>query len=110
MLYPRTEKSASRFFIKIREKKRCYQITKAAHISNITTTPQQEVTNYKSSEKPLKLDNELTLLKHTIISGWPSTIKGILPVQQPYWMFHEECTIEYGLILKGTRIVIPSKN
>ena len=55
-------------------------------------------------------DNELTLLKHTIMSGWPSTIKEIPPVLQPYWMFHKELTIEDGLILKGTRIVIPSKN
>ena len=28
---------------------------------------------------------------------------------QPYWTFHEELTTEDGLILKGTRIVIPSK-
>ena len=36
-------------------------------------------------------------------------IKEIPQVLQPYWMFHEELTIEDGLILKGTRIVIPSK-
>ena len=28
---------------------------------------------------------------------------------QPYLTFREELTIEDGLILKGTRIVIPSK-
>ena len=44
------------------------------------------------------------------MSGWPSTIKEILPVLQPYWMFCKELTIEDGLILKGTRIVIPSIN
>ena len=59
--------------------------------------------------KATQADNELTLLKHTIMSGWPSTIKEIPPVLQPYWTFHEELTIEDGLILKGTRIVIPSK-
>ena len=42
--------------------------------------------------------------------GWPSTIKEIPPILQPYWTFHEELTIEDGLILKGTRIVTPSKN
>ena len=41
------------------------------------------------------------------MSGWPSTIKEIPPVLQPYWTFQEEFTIEDGLILKGTRIVIP---
>ena len=44
------------------------------------------------------------------MQGWPSTIKEIPPVLQLYWTFHEELTIEDGLILKGTRIVIPHKN
>ena len=44
------------------------------------------------------------------MSGWPSAIKEIPSSLQPYWMFHEELNIEDGLILKGTRIVIPSKN
>ena len=43
------------------------------------------------------------------MTGWPSTIKEILQVLQPYWTFHEELTIEDGLILKGTRIVVPNK-
>ena len=43
------------------------------------------------------------------MSGWPSTIKEILHVLQPYWTFQEELAIEDGLILKGTRIVIPNK-
>ena len=54
-------------------------------------------------------DDELALLKHTIMSGWPSTIKEILQVLNPYWTFREELTIEDGLILKGTRIVVLSK-
>ena len=61
-------------------------------------------------QEATQADNELTLLKHTIMSGWPSTIKEIPPVLQPYSTFHEELTIEDGLILKGTRIVIPIKN
>ena len=55
-------------------------------------------------------DNELALLKYTIMSGWPSKIKKISQVLQPYWTFCKELTLEDGLILKGTRIVIPSKN
>ena len=49
------------------------------------------------------------LLKHTITQGWPSNIKGVPSVIQLYWTFREELTIEYGIILKGTRIVIPAK-
>ena len=54
-------------------------------------------------------DDELAILKHTIMQGWPKTIKQIPPELQPYWTFREELTIEDGLILKGTIIVIHSK-
>ena len=53
--------------------------------------------------------DELVLLKHTIMLGWPNNIKEIPQVLHPYWTFHEELTIEDGLILKGTWIVIPNK-
>ena len=54
-------------------------------------------------------DDELAILKHTIMQGWPETIKQVPPDLHPYWTFREELTIEDGLILKGTIIVIPSK-
>ena len=40
--------------------------------------------------------------------GWPKTIKEVPQEIQKYWTFHEELMIEDGLILKGTRIVIPT--
>ena len=54
-------------------------------------------------------DDELVLLKHTLTQGWPSTIKEVPNVIQPYWTVHEDLTVEDGLVLKGTRIVIPNK-
>ena len=48
-------------------------------------------------------------MKHIIQQGWPKTIKEVLIEVQKYWTFHEELTIEDGLILKGTRIIIPDK-
>ena len=54
-------------------------------------------------------DDELVLLKHTITQGWPSTFEEVPNVLQPYWTFREEITVENGLVLKGTRIVIPNK-
>ena len=54
-------------------------------------------------------DDELVLLKHTVTQGWPSTIKEVPSLLQSYWTFREELTIEDGIILKGTRIVIPAK-
>ena len=43
------------------------------------------------------------------MQGWPSSIKQVPPVLQPYWTFREELTVVDGLILKGTIIVIPKK-
>ena len=54
-------------------------------------------------------DDNLVLLKHTITQGWPSTIKEVPSVLQSYWAFREELTIENGIILKGTIIVISAK-
>ena len=53
-------------------------------------------------------DDKLALLKHTIMQGWPSSIKQVTPVLQQYWTFREELTVEDGLIMKGTRIVVPN--
>ena len=49
------------------------------------------------------------ILKHIIHQGWPKTVKEVTQEIQKYWTFHEELTIEDGLILKGTRIVIPDE-
>ena len=57
----------------------------------------------------MQADNEFALLKHTVMQGWPCSIKQVPPVLQPYWTFREELTVEDGIILKGTRIVIPTK-
>ena len=57
----------------------------------------------------MQADDELALLKHTIMQGWPQSIKQVLSVLQPFWAFREELTAEDGLILKGTRIVIANK-
>ena len=54
-------------------------------------------------------DDMLAILKHTIAQGWPSSIKEVPSKMQPYWTFREELMVEDSLILKGTRIVIPSK-
>ena len=43
------------------------------------------------------------------MQGWPKSIKQVPPVLQPFWTFREELIVEDGLILKGTRIIIPNK-
>ena len=53
-------------------------------------------------------DDEFILLKHTISNKWPNSRKEVPPEIQAYWTFREELTIEDGLILKGTQILIPN--
>ena len=54
-------------------------------------------------------DDTLAILKYIIQQGWPSSIKEVPSEIPPFWTFHEELTIEDGLVLKGTRIVIPRR-
>ena len=54
-------------------------------------------------------DEELVLLNHTITQVWPSTIKEVPYLLQPYWTFREKPTVGDGLFLKSTKIVIPNK-
>ena len=55
-----------------------------------------------------RADDTLAILKYTIQKGWPNSIKELPSEIQPFWTFWEEVTIEDGLILKGTRTVVPS--
>ena len=52
-------------------------------------------------------DEELALLKHIVQTGWPQYICDLPKEIHPYWTFHEEMTIEDGLLLKGTCIIVP---
>ena len=52
-------------------------------------------------------DDTMALLRHTITYGWPTTVQELPKELQAYWTFREEMSVEDGLILKATRIVIP---
>ena len=54
-------------------------------------------------------DDELGLLQHTITSGWPSMIREVPSKIQSYLTFSKELTVEDGIVLKGTHIVISHK-
>ena len=74
-----------------------YQITNQLNVRSESLQQIREAT---------QADNTLVILKYTIQQGWPSSIKEVPSKIQPFWTFHEELTIEDGLVLKGTRIVI----
>ena len=77
------------------------------HLYQITSQLNARSYSLNQLHVATKEDDELVLLKHTITHGWPNTIKEVLNKLQAYWTFQEELTIEDGLVLKGTRIVIP---
>ena len=52
-------------------------------------------------------DPELAALKEVVYNGWPSTVKELPSLLQPYWNYREELSIEDSLIFKSNRIVIP---
>ena len=78
-------------------------------VNQITSQLKARSDSLQNIQSATQADDKLTILKHIIHQGWPKTIKEVLKDVQKYWTFHEELTIEDGLILKGTRIIIPDK-
>ena len=54
-------------------------------------------------------DPTLNVLKSFISHGWPDKRSDCPSHLHGYWNYREELTVANGLILKGTRIVIPKK-
>ena len=79
------------------------------NVSQITSQLNARSDGLQQIREVTQADDTLAILKYTIHQGWPSSIKEVPSEIQPFWTFHEELTIDDGLILKGTRIVIPSK-
>ena len=84
-------------FIKL-PKLQVYQIT--SHL-NARSDSLQEI------RIAMQEDDQLALLKHAITHGWPNTIRKVSRKIQPFCTFREELTVEDGIVLKGTCIVIP---
>ena len=79
------------------------------HIFQITSQLHARSDSLQDLRIATQEDDELALLKHSITTGWPSTIGEVPSEIQPYWTFREELTVEDGIVLKGTHIVISNK-
>ena len=79
------------------------------HVNQITSQLKARSNILHNLQLATKDDDKLATLKHVIQQGWPKTIREVPSKIQPYWTFQEELTIEDGLVLKGTRIIIPDK-
>ena len=78
------------------------------NIYQITSQLNARSDSLQQMHEASQADDILAILKYTRQKRWPSTIKELPSEIQPYWTFREELTIEDGLTLKGTRIVVPS--
>ena len=79
------------------------------HVNQITSQLKARNDSLHNIQLATQADDNLAILKYIIQQGWPKTIKEVPQEIQKYWTFHGELTIEDGLILKGTRIVIPDE-
>ena len=61
----------------------------------------------KSIQEAIMQDQDLNKLKDVIFKGWPEYRKQCPQELWDYWTFRCDLVIEYGLILKGDRIIIP---
>ena len=52
-------------------------------------------------------DEELQSLKHYISTGWPAKRSQILVSLHPYWNFRDELTVESGILMKNSKVLIP---
>ena len=52
-------------------------------------------------------DQELQALKHYISTGWPSKRSQIPTILHLYWNFRDELTIESGILMKNSKVLIP---
>ena len=52
-------------------------------------------------------DKELQSLKHYISTGWPAKRSQISVSLHPYWNFRDELTVESGILMKNSKVLIP---
>ena len=57
--------------------------------------------------KETKADPVLDQLQGIITAGWPDSIKDLPPVIWSYWPYRDELSFNDGIIMKGSRIIIP---
>ena len=69
--------------------------------------PQVADTMVREIRGETQKDPELSALKEIVYSGWPSTRKELPTLTKPYWSYRDELTVEDGILMKGSRIIVP---
>ena len=53
-------------------------------------------------------DDYLNVPTVNVIHDWPSTRAEIKDVIQPYWPFHDDMTVVFGIEIKGRKVIGPA--
>ena len=64
-------------------------------------------TRLQTMQAETKVDRSLTNLIECINNGWPKNMYDVPLDIQPYWCFRDELALLDGLVMKGSRVVIP---
>ena len=65
------------------------------------------ITDEKYNELQAASDDELADLRDTIFHGWPDEKSKVQQEIRPYWDSRAELAVSDGIVVKGTRLVIP---
>ena len=58
-------------------------------------------------KKETAKDETLQLVAHKVMQGWPDSGKKIASALKPYWPLRDDISVEDGLILFGSRVIVP---
>ncbi|XP_029642768.1 uncharacterized protein K02A2.6-like [Octopus sinensis] len=74
---------------------------KVHHIVNATNTKLAQIKEETSK------DEELQLLTQMVIQVWPEKRHQVQHLIREYWAIHDDISVENGILMAGSRIVIP---
>jgi hypothetical protein len=79
-----------------------------------TVTSQLEVdlvyfsaTRKEAMQQATEADQDLQALSTHIVQGFPSSIKELPERNRPYWSVRDTLSVQDGIILRGTQVVVP---
>ena len=62
---------------------------------------------YEEIKKATEVDTELTILKNTVLKGWPENRSSCPDEIKTYWNYRDEVACLDGLMFKGLKLIIP---
>ena len=81
----------------------------SAHVSAVITNMPASTNKIQQIKQQVTKDETLQLVINTMTQGWPPTRAECNQLVKPFWDSRFELTVVDGLLLKGSRIVIPKR-